>query len=825
MRTIFPVEIKDYLSQGFKQKTGEERGTDGALRTYTYLSKKNPTGQRIKTFIKALINTIFLAKLSPETKELWEYAFSKRTIIRVFPEENKISNKIAKKSKSFEKSKKETTKKPVSSKGDLYKLLKHPDQAILPVEQANQALILAVKHNLLNIETFNLLQNADTLTLTHVGACSSKELITVLKNFPKLTKIIINCLWPNLDIYNLKEKLLVLLNETLPKGLKLDIYIEHYSHPGNLLLSGIGPKKFFKLYPILSLECKQNLMHDIIDMISLDDISKRHIRNKVSSFLKTLTNEELKEIVFLLFNKSKESLTAEMSESTILDPRYKTAFKLIELTTRALNSEGRQEKLKLILDVATMQDNFLDLLAALKFYARSRHVSEFLEIAFKSLSKEDLNQLNEKIKKNEHEKTKPIQKGEVSSLLSLSLPKAIENPPPGVVLPWELANPGLEIAVKKTLFNKNTLTLLQNADTLIFPVDAPWNSEDLKLILDTCPKINNIQITSKGDGLPLEFLRKRLSVILQRESLPPGFTLSLNFIRPKSPFEIAAWGFFFIEFDEQTLYKFYRILNSKNKEDLLFTILSGRNLHTPRAENFIKNLSNTELEMCANLLFFEDASELQSYIPHCFENIMGDLTSKLIYLSTKDLKTLEAKQEKYKVILNALSKNKNFLRTIAFGLIDRSKNFIGEFLQLAISELSREQLKELITLIRYNPYEKHMTKTLIDLMFYAKSSDRNEILKIILRILDKDFDKDEKTVLSMKVLENERRDLLLKFAEVCEINQVDTLIDGVLRYETDFKKDLKDKFLKTIESRNQPELTEKTHISLAEKEIGDRQDI
>src|ERR1700722_13427554 len=87
-KTIPRDQIDNFIKHniGFKEGTQTNKGKDGSLRTYDVLTKKNEFGERTKNFFIALTKTICsFGFISDKTKEQWEVAFSKRTIIQILP--------------------------------------------------------------------------------------------------------------------------------------------------------------------------------------------------------------------------------------------------------------------------------------------------------------------------------------------------------------------------------------------------------------------------------------------------------------------------------------------------------------------------------------------------------------------------------------------------------------------------------------------------------------------------------------------------------------------------------------------------------------------
>lgn len=86
MKEITSLEVKTYISKGFEKETRQEKGVDGSLRTYTFLTKRNLREERIRNFLSAFFKTLFslgLALVYKKTKEQWELAFSKKTVVKV----------------------------------------------------------------------------------------------------------------------------------------------------------------------------------------------------------------------------------------------------------------------------------------------------------------------------------------------------------------------------------------------------------------------------------------------------------------------------------------------------------------------------------------------------------------------------------------------------------------------------------------------------------------------------------------------------------------------------------------------------------------------
>lgn len=686
----------------------------------------------------------------------------------------------------------------------LLKALENPQNSnVLSTKLANPALQLALKKNLLNKETFNLMQNADTLNLARDMAYTPEMVRIIFENCQKITHLQISfelpypLSYPN-ALYAITEILYSILEKdscpqiTLLSENSLDFAFR-------LLLHNFNSQKFIKLYQKLSLQNKRELIHAILQPHQ----QSSYIIEHTLPLIKIISYKELKEAATFIFEKNDSDSFLKIAQ-------------LIELSVKDVKIEKRQKRLQIILDVASKKKDFVNFLVLLKLYKFKGEEAEFMDMALRSLSKEQLKKFENHpmIKK---ESKHPERK--LPSLLHLSLPKAIENPIPGVILPEELATPGLEIAVNKKLLNKETLTLVQNAEKLIVPQGrSTLTAEEFQDILTYCPKINYIRIFSEWEKWNLKFLLKKLSIILKKESLPPGFTLDLKFKDQDVPFWL-----FLEHFDEQNFYKLYQISSKKTKKNLIREFYHDCNrLETnntfEKQSAFFKHLTNEELETFIALLF-ESIDKPIAKSLFLFYRYMGGSTHRY--------------EPRLQSILNAMSKT-SYLTDFIISIFYERSRLCSNFLKLAVPTLSEEQLKRLANHVHGSFLKKK--KNIIDLMTYAiKSSDTNEILKtcsiilgnkeaeffpkmirvkdfpeLKLYVLLKDFKKYGRTVLLDKEIpEDELRMLLLKMAEVCEIQHLDTLIGGLKRYENDFHKDLQKEFLNKIEKRNEPELTEK----------------
>lgn len=98
MKEITLSEVDHYLHQGFKEKKKQIQGSDGFLRTYTVLTKRNDILQRLRNFLDSIRLIITSLGCALFMKKTWKDAFSKKTRLIVLENhENKKAKTEAKK--------------------------------------------------------------------------------------------------------------------------------------------------------------------------------------------------------------------------------------------------------------------------------------------------------------------------------------------------------------------------------------------------------------------------------------------------------------------------------------------------------------------------------------------------------------------------------------------------------------------------------------------------------------------------------------------------------------------------------------------------------